>query len=94
VQHPASLTHRPVEASAKPGAAIVRISIGLEHADDLTADIVAALAAAAPDGVRAGGRRAGGRAGRLIPRRDYPFRSRLPGTPGNLDRKCQSRRGG
>ncbi len=48
MQHPASLTHRPVEASAKPGAAIVRISIGLEHADDLTADIVAALAAAAP----------------------------------------------
>ncbi|TFB49522.1 trans-sulfuration enzyme family protein [Cryobacterium tagatosivorans] len=46
VQHPASLTHRPVEASAKPGAGIVRISIGLEHADDLTADILAALEAA------------------------------------------------
>ena len=48
VQHPASLTHRPVEASAKPGAGIVRISIGLEHADDLTADILTALDVASP----------------------------------------------
>ncbi len=46
VQHPASLTHRPVEASAKPGAAIVRLSIGLEHVDDLYDDIVTALAGA------------------------------------------------
>jgi cystathionine beta-lyase/cystathionine gamma-synthase len=46
VQHPASLTHRPVEASARPGAGVVRISIGLEHADDLTADILHALDAA------------------------------------------------
>ncbi|MGO4103165.1 PLP-dependent aspartate aminotransferase family protein [Leifsonia sp. YAF41] len=43
VQHPASLTHRPVEASARPSAGVVRISIGLEHADDLTADILRAL---------------------------------------------------
>jgi cystathionine beta-lyase/cystathionine gamma-synthase len=43
VQHPASLTHRPVEASAKPGAGVVRISIGLEHVDDLTDDILQAL---------------------------------------------------
>ncbi|PPL18129.1 cystathionine gamma-synthase [Microterricola pindariensis] len=43
VQHPASLTHRPVEASAKPNAAVVRLSIGLEHVDDLAADILAAL---------------------------------------------------
>ncbi len=48
VQHPASLTHRPVAASAKPGAGIVRISIGLEHADDLTADILQALDAVVP----------------------------------------------
>lgn len=48
VQHPASLTHRPVIASAKPGAGIVRMSIGLEHVDDLTADILGALAAAMP----------------------------------------------
>ncbi|GAB3126340.1 trans-sulfuration enzyme family protein [Glaciibacter psychrotolerans] len=43
VQHPASLTHRPVEASARPAAGVVRLSIGLEHADDLTADILQAL---------------------------------------------------
>ena len=43
VQHPASLTHRPVAAEAKPGAGIVRLSIGLEHVDDLFADLTAAL---------------------------------------------------
>ena len=43
VQHPASLTHRPVEAGARPAAAVVRLSIGLEHVDDLMADILAAL---------------------------------------------------
>jgi len=43
VEHPASLTHRPVAADAKPGAGVVRLSIGLEHVDDLYADIVAAL---------------------------------------------------
>lgn len=47
VQHPASLTHRPVVASAKPGAGIVRLSIGLEHVDDLERDIVRALDVAA-----------------------------------------------
>jgi methionine-gamma-lyase len=47
VQHPASLTHRPVVGEAKPGAAVVRLSIGLEHVDDLTADLMAALDAAA-----------------------------------------------
>lgn len=46
VQHPASLTHRPVAAAAKPGAGIVRLSIGLEHVDDLAADILRALDAA------------------------------------------------
>ncbi|GAA4375274.1 PLP-dependent transferase [Agromyces bauzanensis] len=35
VQHPASLTHRPVAGEAKPGAGIVRISIGLEHVEDM-----------------------------------------------------------
>jgi methionine-gamma-lyase len=50
VQHPSSLTHRPVESSAKPGAGIVRISIGLEHADDLTADILQALDQVVPEG--------------------------------------------
>ncbi|MET3767488.1 cystathionine beta-lyase/cystathionine gamma-synthase [Marisediminicola sp. UYEF4] len=51
VQHPASLTHRPVEASARPGAGIVRISIGLEHANDLMEDILRALEAALGDAV-------------------------------------------
>lgn len=46
VQHPASLTHRPVAAAAKPGAGIVRLSVGLEHVDDLADDILAALDAA------------------------------------------------
>jgi methionine-gamma-lyase len=51
VQHPASLTHRPVAGHAKPGAGIVRLSIGLEHVDDLTDDVMRALAAveAMPD---------------------------------------------
>lgn len=43
VQHPASLTHRPVAPEARPGGGIVRLSIGLEHVDDLAADITAAL---------------------------------------------------
>ena len=46
VQHPASLTHRPVATEAKPGAGIVRLSIGLEHIDDLAADLLSALDAA------------------------------------------------
>jgi methionine-gamma-lyase len=46
VQHPASLTHRPVTGDAKPGAGVVRLSVGLEHIDDLTADIMRALAVA------------------------------------------------
>jgi cystathionine beta-lyase/cystathionine gamma-synthase len=47
VQHPASLTHRPVVGEAKPGAGVVRLSIGLEHVDDLTDDLMRALDAAA-----------------------------------------------
>ncbi|MCC6376269.1 MAG: PLP-dependent transferase, partial [Microbacteriaceae bacterium] len=42
-QHPASLTHRPVAAEAKPGEGVVRLSIGLEHVDDIYADIIQAL---------------------------------------------------
>ncbi|HEX6367038.1 MAG TPA: aminotransferase class I/II-fold pyridoxal phosphate-dependent enzyme [Agromyces sp.] len=57
VQHPASLTHRPVAGDAKPGAGIVRLSIGLEHVDDLTSDLMAALDAAAEiSGLRSGER--------------------------------------
>lgn len=43
VQHPASLTHRPVAPQARPAANVVRISVGLEHIDDLTADLLQAL---------------------------------------------------
>ena len=53
VQHPASLTHRPVEANARPAAAVVRLSIGLEHVDDLMADIHTALSAALPEPISA-----------------------------------------
>ena len=42
-QHPASLTHRPVVSSARPGGGIVRLSIGLEYVDDLADDIAGAL---------------------------------------------------
>jgi cystathionine beta-lyase/cystathionine gamma-synthase len=56
VQHPASLTHRPLAGHAKPGAGIVRLSIGLEHVDDLTDDVMRALAAveAMPDAETSG----------------------------------------
>lgn len=43
VQHPAALTHRPVAPDARPGADILRLSIGLEHVDDLIDDLVQAL---------------------------------------------------
>jgi len=60
VQHPASLTHRPVAPEARPRAGVVRISVGLEHVDDLTVDLLQALDQSAgsrrlPDG-RAVGR--------------------------------------
>lgn len=43
IQHPAALTHRPVAPEARPGADIVRLSIGLENVDDLIADLEQAL---------------------------------------------------
>jgi cystathionine gamma-synthase len=45
IQHPASLTHRPVAGDAKPHASVLRLSIGLEDVDDLRADLDHALAA-------------------------------------------------
>ena len=45
IQLPSSLTHRPVEAAAKPGADILRLSIGLEAVADLRADLEGALSA-------------------------------------------------
>ncbi|WP_347753976.1 PLP-dependent aspartate aminotransferase family protein [Agrococcus sp. ProA11] len=46
IQHPASLTHRPVAAEAKPNASVLRLSIGLEDPLDLIADLEQALASA------------------------------------------------
>lgn len=46
IQHPASLTHRPVAAHAKPHASVLRLSVGLEDIDDLRADLDRALSAA------------------------------------------------
>jgi len=46
VEHPAALTHRVVEADAQPGQGILRLSIGLESADDLIEDLSKALASA------------------------------------------------
>jgi cystathionine beta-lyase/cystathionine gamma-synthase len=43
IQHPASLTHRPVEACAKPAGGLLRMSCGLEDVDDLVADLDQAL---------------------------------------------------
>ncbi|WP_410810865.1 trans-sulfuration enzyme family protein [Micromonospora sp. 067-2] len=45
IQHPASLTHRPVEGDAKPDGGLLRLSVGLEDAEDLRADLAHALAA-------------------------------------------------
>ncbi len=44
IQHPAALTHRPVPADARPDADVLRLSIGLEDADDLIADLARAFA--------------------------------------------------
>lgn len=44
VQHPAGLTHRPVAAEARPGDALLRLSVGLEGVEDLWADLEASLA--------------------------------------------------
>ena len=46
IQHPAALTHRPVATEAKPHDDLLRLSIGLEDAEDLCADLARALAAA------------------------------------------------
>ena len=47
IQHPASLTHRVVDARVREEHGIVpqllRVSIGLEHEDDIWADLSSAL---------------------------------------------------
>ena len=51
IEHPAIMTHGSVPAEARAALGIddglIRISVGLENADDLRADLAAALAAAA-----------------------------------------------
>ena len=44
IQHPASLTHRFVVADARPDAALLRLSVGLESVDDVLADLDKAFA--------------------------------------------------
>lgn len=58
VQHPAALTHRPLPPDARPAANLIRLSIGLEHADDLVADLDHGLSAAKRRGPDEGDRRA------------------------------------
>ena len=53
IQHPAALTHRPVPADARPDADVLRLSIGLEDAGDLIADLGQAIARVAAE-VRVG----------------------------------------
>ncbi len=43
LEHPAALTHRPVPVTARPAGDVVRLSLGLEDADDLIADLAQAL---------------------------------------------------
>jgi methionine-gamma-lyase len=43
IEHPASLTHRPVAAEARPNPGLLRISVGLEACDELCADLESAL---------------------------------------------------
>ncbi|TDD20854.1 PLP-dependent transferase [Kribbella turkmenica] len=46
IQHPAALTHRLVAVEAKPSDGLLRLSLGLEDPEDLTADLAQALAQA------------------------------------------------
>ncbi len=48
IQHPASLTHRPVAAEARPGDRLIRLAVGLEDAEDLKTDLSAALSRSTP----------------------------------------------
>jgi cystathionine gamma-synthase/methionine-gamma-lyase len=45
IQHPAGLTHRLVAAEARPDQDLLRLSIGLEDAEDLITDLARALEA-------------------------------------------------
>lgn len=43
IEHPASFTHRMVNPDARPHQAVLRMAIGLEHPDDLIADLTQAF---------------------------------------------------
>ena len=43
IQHPAGLTHRPVSGEARPAPNLLRLSVGLEGASDVVADLVQAI---------------------------------------------------
>lgn len=43
IQHPASVTHRPVAPEARPHANVLRLSVGLEGPADIIADLEQAL---------------------------------------------------
>ncbi len=43
IQQPAGLTHRIVEVGARPDPSLLRLSVGLEHPDDLIDDLERAL---------------------------------------------------
>jgi cystathionine beta-lyase/cystathionine gamma-synthase len=48
IQHPASLTHRPVAPEARPAASVLRLSVGLEDPADLVVDLDKALGSITP----------------------------------------------
>jgi cystathionine gamma-synthase len=53
VAHPATMTHASMDQAARTAAGIddslLRLSVGIEHADDLVADLAVALDAASPE---------------------------------------------
>jgi methionine-gamma-lyase len=61
IQHPASLTHRVVPGEVRTAHGItptlLRLSVGVEHVDDIWRDLARGLDAAAADGMAAGGSR-------------------------------------
>lgn len=61
VIHPASTTHSQLDAAAQAAAGVtpglVRVSLGIEHIDDITEDFAQALAAALVDAPQEGARR-------------------------------------
>jgi cystathionine gamma-synthase len=55
IEHPGEMTHASTAGSkAEVGADLVRLSVGIEHIDDLLADLEQALEVASPAGATAG----------------------------------------